>query len=110
MSRQRMCRCGGVHEEAENGDVIPLEGCAGFHPLCYDCGRPYGDEFGFPDLVVPRDVWLRVSPTGHEGGLLCPSCLCKRAYDAGVAHAHAHFASGPFLTGRSSEGGTSNGS
>ena len=23
---------------------------------CYDCKRSYGDEHGFPDLVVPHDV------------------------------------------------------
>lgn len=64
---------------------------------CYDCGRPYGDEYGFPDLVVPHEVWNNdISPTGDEGGLLCPSCMCKRAYDAGV-QCVAVFRSGPFV-------------
>jgi len=46
-------------------------------PYCYDCRRPYGSA-GFPDLVVPHDVWKQISPTGDEGGLLCPSCLIAR--------------------------------
>jgi len=63
---------------------------------CYGCGRPYGDEYGFPDLVVPNEIWGQISPTHDEGGLLCPSCICKRAYDAGIINATAIFRSGPF--------------
>jgi hypothetical protein len=63
---------------------------------CYDCGRPYGDEHGFPDLVVPHPVWTIISPTGDEGGLLCPSCMCKRAHEAGLQFIPARFTSGPF--------------
>ena len=62
---------------------------------CMDCGLKYGDEHGFPDLVVPDDVWKIISPGGHEGGLLCPSCLCRRAHNAGVT-CEARFTSGPF--------------
>lgn len=71
---------------------------------CHDCGRPYGDEHGFPDLVVSHDAWAKISPTGDEGGLLCPSCMTKRAHDAGVT-ATARFTSGPFrsLTEREAE-------
>lgn len=63
---------------------------------CYDCGRRYGGEFGFPDLVVPHDIWAKISPTGDEGGLLCPSCMCRRAIDAGLERVPAIFRSGPF--------------
>ena len=67
---------------------------------CYDCHRPYGDEHGFPDLVVPHEVWNEhLSPTGDEGGLLCPSCMCKRAHDAGLSGVRAEFRSGPFVSG-----------
>lgn len=45
---------------------------------CYDCGRPYGDEHGFHDLIIPNSWWVKISPTGNEGGLLCPSCICAR--------------------------------
>lgn len=65
-----------------------LQGC------CHDCGRKYGDEYGFPDLVVPHEVWKKISPTGDEGGLLCPSCLCRRLHDAGITCC-GFFTSGP---------------
>lgn len=64
-------------------------------PVCLDCGRPYGDEHGFPDLIVPHDVWRVLNPTEDEGELLCPSCMCQRAFDAGVT-CTAVFRSGPF--------------
>lgn len=61
---------------------------------CHDCGRHYGDEHGFPDLVVPDDVWQKISPSGNEGGLLCPSCICKRLHDLGI-ECDGRFMSGP---------------
>lgn len=64
---------------------------------CYDCGRAYGDEHGFPDLVVPHAVWAKIGPTRDEGGLLCPSCMCHRADAAGV-ECVALFRSGPFAS------------
>jgi hypothetical protein len=66
---------------------------------CYDCGRCYGDEYGFPDLVLPNDVWAKISPRGDEGGLLCPSCICRRAHALGMSGVPAMWASGP-LTSR----------
>lgn len=62
---------------------------------CADCGRPYGDEHGFPDLIIPNDAWRRISPTGNEGGLLCPSCICKRLHEAGMSNIYGAFMSGP---------------
>jgi hypothetical protein len=62
---------------------------------CYDCGRHYGDEYGFPDLVLPNDVWAQISPRGDEGGLLCPSCICRRAHALGMSGVPAMWASGP---------------
>lgn len=65
---------------------------------CYDCRRPYGDEHGFPDLIIPLEAWERISPTGDEGGLLCPSCICARLHRAGVRGVPAAFMSGPLRT------------
>jgi hypothetical protein len=62
---------------------------------CFDCGRPYGDEHGFPDLVIVNDLWRRISPTGDDCGVLCPSCICKRLHDIGVRQAYGSFMSGP---------------
>ena len=64
-------------------------------PKCYDCGRPYGEEHGFPDLVIPSWAWKIISPKGNEGGLLCPSCLCKRLYRAKIKNIPHYFGSGP---------------
>ena len=61
---------------------------------CADCDRSYGNEHGFPDLSIPNEVWVRISPTSDEGGLLCPSCICKRLYDAGI-ECYGAFMSGP---------------
>ena len=61
---------------------------------CEDCNRPYGDEHGFPDLIIPFDVWRRISTNGDESGLLCPSCICARLHRAGIKCEGA-FMSGP---------------
>lgn len=45
---------------------------------CFDCGIPY--PFGL-DLVLPDNQWNYIFPEGkgEGGGLLCPSCIAKRA-------------------------------
>ena len=65
------------------------------HPKCYDCGRSYGNEYGFPDLVIPNWAWREISPTGNGGGLLCPSCICKRLHKAKIENCPSSFTSGP---------------
>ena len=62
---------------------------------CFDCERPYGDQFGFPDLIISLHIWRRISPSGDEGGLLCPSCICKRLHHAGISRVEGAFMSGP---------------
>jgi len=62
---------------------------------CADCSRPYGDEYGFPDLVIPNEAWRRISPTGDDGGLLCPNCICARLHKAGMTGVYGAFMSGP---------------
>ena len=63
--------------------------------VCHDCGRPYGDEYGFPDLIIPNEAWRKISPTGDSGGLLCPSCICSRLHKAGMTNVYGAFMSGP---------------
>lgn len=64
---------------------------------CEDCARPYGDEHGFPDLVIDYEAWRQISTHGDDSGLLCPSCICKRLYDKGI-RATGAFMSGPIIT------------
>lgn len=64
---------------------------------CYDCQRPYGQEHGFPDLIIPYWAWKQISPTGDDGGLLCPSCICHRLAMSGV-QCEGAFMSGPILS------------
>lgn len=64
---------------------------------CFDCGRQYGDEFGFPDLIIPFWAWEQISPHGDDSGLLCPSCICKRLHEAGIKCRGA-FMSGPITS------------
>lgn len=61
---------------------------------CDGCGRLYGHEHGFPDLIIEKAAWHAISPTGDDGGLLCPSCICKRLHEAGIKTTGA-FMSGP---------------
>lgn len=61
---------------------------------CQSCGRPYGEEHGFPDLVIENEAWRAISPSGDGGGLLCPSCICQRLHAAGITTTGA-FMSGP---------------
>lgn len=65
--------------------------------VCHDCLRRYGHEHGFPDLLIPDWAWERISPKGNEGGLLCPSCICKRLHDVGI-RCEGAFMSGPIIS------------
>lgn len=61
---------------------------------CADCGRRYGDEYGFPDLLIEGWAWEIISPKGNDGGLLCPCCICRRLKQAGI-ECKGYFMSGP---------------
>lgn len=54
------------------------EGCT-----CQGCGISY-----HADLLVPDDVWARISPSAISankgGGLLCPTCIMHRVTDLGL--------------------------
>lgn len=53
---------------------------------CYDCGHRYGEQYGFPDMCVPFDVWKKIRPenTVDDGGLLCPCCILIRLHRAKI--------------------------
>ncbi len=63
--------------------------------VCYDCGRAYGNKHGFPDLLVQKSTWKKISPKEYGGGLLCPSCLIRRIVSVGLIDVPATFVSGP---------------
>jgi hypothetical protein len=75
----------------------------GLRVRCHDCDRPYGDEHGFPDLVIADDAWRTISPDGDGNGLLCPSCICKRLHEAGLSEVPHAFKSGPLYGHGSAE-------
>ena len=60
---------------------------------CARCHRPYSDP-GFPDLIVSDEAWRQISPTGGDGGLLCPSCIIGVLTELGI-ETEATFRSGP---------------
>lgn len=62
---------------------------------CEECRRPYGDEHGFPDLLIPDWAWKAISRHGDGYGLLCPSCICKKLHAAGIKNVPSQFVSGP---------------
>ena len=64
---------------------------------CHDCGRQYGDKYGFPDLIIPYADWKMISPTSDDGGLLCPSCICARLHKRGI-RCEGAFTSGPIVS------------
>ncbi|MEQ1653816.1 MAG: hypothetical protein ABL897_15140, partial [Hyphomicrobium sp.] len=51
---------------------------------CDDCRREYGEEHGFPDMILPQWAWDKISPTGDDGGLLCPCCIITRLVAKGL--------------------------
>lgn len=61
---------------------------------CACCGRRYGSQYGFPDLMIPDWAWKRISPRRTEGGLLCPSCICRLLHEQGIK-CEGVFKSGP---------------
>lgn len=62
---------------------------------CYDCGLPYSSP-AWADVVVPDDIWLKISPTGHDGGLLCFNCMNGRLAAIDAVNVPFMVASGPF--------------
>jgi hypothetical protein len=62
---------------------------------CYDCGLLYGGP-GWCDYHIPDHLWLRISPTGHEGGVLCIPCIAARLVAAGIDGVPLRVTSGPW--------------
>ena len=50
---------------------------------CHDCGLCYGDD-GWIECMVPDDVWRAIGYTGDASGILCMTCIARRAKRAGL--------------------------
>lgn len=64
-----------------------------YTPHCYDCQLAYEDD-GFQDLIIPDWAWREIMP---EGGLLCPTCICRRLSKAGIKNCPSAFTSGALV-------------
>jgi hypothetical protein len=90
--------CAVLSTSAKRGPPNPTEQSsspADVGIVCADCSRLYGDEHGFPDLVIDHAAWRTISPDGEGNGMLCPSCICGRLHKAGLEQVVGTFRSGP---------------
>lgn len=62
---------------------------------CHDCGLIYGG-IGWCDVVIPNSVWVRISPAGDAGGILCFTCMAARLMKLGIVNVPMMICSGPF--------------
>ncbi len=62
---------------------------------CYDCELEY-DSPGWIEAVVPTAFWLAISPTGHDGGILCINCMSRRFAERGFRHVPVRLETGAF--------------
>lgn len=76
--------CANVPHERPDQDSGAATAAVSAPLSCFDCTAPYGCD-GWVDVVVPHDVWLKISPTGHEGGVLCFRCMTKRLEAVGYS-------------------------
>lgn len=44
---------------------------------CCDCRMPY---HAIGDCSIAHDVWAKIAPTPHGGGVLCPNCMLERLH------------------------------
>lgn len=63
--------------------------------MCYDCHLSYSST-RWIDAVIPDNIWITISPTGNEGGLLCIGCIARRLVNLGLENIPVSLNSGPF--------------
>lgn len=79
----------------EEPTLKAAEGALLLEAECADCGLLYSEET-WADIIIPDDVWLKISPSGDGYGLLCFNCMHKRLYNLGLINVPLDIASGPF--------------
>lgn len=62
---------------------------------CYDCELVYAGDHWI-EAVVPDDIWLKISPSRGEGGILCINCMAKRCVNLGLKNVPIKITAGPF--------------
>lgn len=62
---------------------------------CRGCGFRYGED-GWIEAVIPDDIWVRISPTGDEGGILCIVCMGAALDAIGLSDVPVKLTAGPF--------------
>lgn len=65
---------------------------------CHDCGLAYGGV-GWIDALVSDDIWLQISPSHDEGGILCINCISKRCEQLGLDNVPVALQSGVLVNG-----------
>jgi len=61
-------------------EIMDDNGC-----ICQRCGKKY-----IIDLMIQDKLWRRITPSKHkEAGLLCPTCICEKLGELGMATIHA---------------------
>ena len=51
---------------------------------------------GWCDAHIPEDMWVRISPTGGIGGVLCITCMARRLVALGINNVPLLIGSGPW--------------
>lgn len=62
---------------------------------CWGCGVVYGEKDWPGDFVVSDEDWKKISPDGQGHGILCVSCMARRAKHLKLEMT-GWFTSGPF--------------
>ena len=61
---------------------------------CFGCGLEYGGDHWL-EIVLPNDIWAKISPTGDDGGILCANCIAERLNKLGMKNVSYKLVAGP---------------
>jgi len=64
---------------------------------CHDCGLSYNKKSGWCDIVLPNNIWKKISPDKNGNGLLCFTCIAKRCNRMKINNIPIFITSGPFI-------------
>lgn len=61
---------------------------------CHGCGLDYTSP-AWADVVIPDEIWRRISPDGEGNGVLCFNCMNRRLVRKGLDNVPCSIKSGP---------------